>query len=162
MESTAKLRYVRMSPRKVRRVVDLIRGKKAGEALLALRFMPYKAARPVEKLLKSAMSNAEQADSSVDVETEEMIQEALAKARDLSGNLTTDVVVEVAPGMAPLEVDPAHAPRASILPWPSTHRPNSLLRRPPHRLGSARPGEPDHAERRGAHPLWHDRSATGG
>jgi len=43
---------------------------------------------------------------------EALIQEALSKARDLSGNQTTDIVVELAPGMAPLAVDPAHAPRA--------------------------------------------------
>ncbi len=68
METRAVLKYARMSPRKVRRVVDLIRGKKAGEAMLALRFMPYKAARTVEKVLKSAMANAEQADSGMDAE----------------------------------------------------------------------------------------------
>ena len=69
METSAKLRYARVSPRKVRRVVDLIRGRKAGEAMLALRFMPYRAAKTVEKVLKSAMSNAEQKDSALDVET---------------------------------------------------------------------------------------------
>ncbi|GAB4390866.1 MAG: 50S ribosomal protein L22 [Thermodesulfovibrionales bacterium] len=60
MESKAVIRYARVSPRKARRVVDLIRGRKAGEAMLSLRFMPYRAARQVEKLLKSAMANAGQ------------------------------------------------------------------------------------------------------
>lgn len=60
MESKAILRYARITPRKARRVIDLIRGKSAGDALLFLRFMPYRGARFVEKLLKSAMSNAEQ------------------------------------------------------------------------------------------------------
>jgi len=60
MESKAILRYARITPRKARRVIDLIRGKNAGDALLFLRFMPYRGARFVEKLLKSAMSNAEQ------------------------------------------------------------------------------------------------------
>jgi large subunit ribosomal protein L22 len=60
MESKAILRYARITPRKARRVIDLIRGKNAGDALLFLRFMPYRAARFVEKLLKSAMANAEQ------------------------------------------------------------------------------------------------------
>ncbi|MBM4128517.1 MAG: 50S ribosomal protein L22 [Nitrospira sp.] len=60
MESKAVLRYARITPRKARRVVDLIRGKSAGDALLFLRFMPYRGARFVEKLLKSAMANAEQ------------------------------------------------------------------------------------------------------
>jgi large subunit ribosomal protein L22 len=60
MESKAILRYARITPRKARRVTDLIKGKNAGDALLFLRFMPYRGARFVEKLLKSAMANAEQ------------------------------------------------------------------------------------------------------
>jgi len=76
METRAVLKYSRVSPRKVRRVVDLIRGQKAGEAMLALRFMPYKAAKTVEKVLKSAMANAEQIDAGIDVE-EMRISQAL-------------------------------------------------------------------------------------
>jgi len=60
MDAKAILRYARITPRKARRVVDLIRGKKAGEALIALRFMPYRGSNFVEKILKSAMANAEQ------------------------------------------------------------------------------------------------------
>jgi large subunit ribosomal protein L22 len=60
VQTRAIVRYVRVTPRKARRVVDLIRGRKAGDALVSLRFMPYRAARDVEKLLKSAMSNAQQ------------------------------------------------------------------------------------------------------
>lgn len=60
MESKAILKYARITPRKVRRVVDLVRDKNAGDALLYLRFMPYRGARIVEKLLRSAVSNAEQ------------------------------------------------------------------------------------------------------
>jgi large subunit ribosomal protein L22 len=52
-------KHVRMSPRKLRRVVDLVRGKKGLEAITLLRFMPYAAARVVEKVLASAMANAE-------------------------------------------------------------------------------------------------------
>jgi len=54
------LRYARITPRKARRVVDLIRNRTAGDAMLYLRFMPYRGAQFVAKLLKSAMSNAEQ------------------------------------------------------------------------------------------------------
>ncbi len=68
MDSKAKVKYSRMTPRKARRVVDLIRGKKAGEALLSLRFMPYRGARLIEKILKSAMSNAESRNTNVDSE----------------------------------------------------------------------------------------------
>ena len=60
MEAKATLKYARITPRKARRVVDLIRGKKAGDALIALRFMPYRGSQFVEKILKSALSNAEQ------------------------------------------------------------------------------------------------------
>jgi len=60
MEAKAILRYARITPRKARRVIDLIKDKNAGDAILFLRFMPYRGARFVEKLLKSAMANAEQ------------------------------------------------------------------------------------------------------
>ncbi len=69
MEAKAVLRYAKMAPRKARRVVDLIRGRKAGDALLSLRFMPYRGARSVEKILKSAMSNAEQKNANIDSES---------------------------------------------------------------------------------------------
>ncbi len=69
MEAKAVLKYAKVTPRKARRVVDLIRGKKAGTALLSLRFMPYRAARHIEKLLKSAMANAEQKSANTDAES---------------------------------------------------------------------------------------------
>ena len=69
MASKAMIRYARVTPQKARRVVDLVQGKRAGDAMVSLRFMPYRAARVVEKLLKSAMSNAEQESESVDPET---------------------------------------------------------------------------------------------
>jgi len=52
-------RHVRLSPQKVRLVVDLIRGRRAEDALLILRYTPKRAARHVEKLLRSAIANAE-------------------------------------------------------------------------------------------------------
>jgi len=63
MEKKAVHKYARIAPRKARRVVDLIRGKKAGEAIVSLRFMPYRGAKIVEKVLRSAMANAEQANA---------------------------------------------------------------------------------------------------
>jgi len=54
------LKYARITPRKARKVIDLIRNKSAGDALVFLKFMPYRGARFVEKLVKSAMANAEQ------------------------------------------------------------------------------------------------------
>lgn len=70
MESRAILRYARMSPRKVRRIVNIIRGEKAEKALTILNFMPHRASRVLSKLLKSAMANAEQKEVSA---PEEMI-----------------------------------------------------------------------------------------
>lgn len=60
MEAKAILRFARVSPRKVRRTANLIKGKKAGDALIVLRFLPHASARVVMKILKSAMANAEQ------------------------------------------------------------------------------------------------------
>jgi large subunit ribosomal protein L22 len=59
MEAKAVARYVRISPRKVRPVTDLIRGKGVDEALAALRFTPNRAARALAKVVASAAANAE-------------------------------------------------------------------------------------------------------
>ena len=59
MESKAVARYIRIAPRKVRLVVDLIRGKQVGEALAILKHTPRAASPVVEKLLNSAIANAE-------------------------------------------------------------------------------------------------------
>src|ERR1700733_11066131 len=61
MEARAKARYVRVTPRKARRVVDLIRGMPAEEARAVLAFAPQSASDPVGKVLASAIANAEQA-----------------------------------------------------------------------------------------------------
>lgn len=58
MEVKAVARYVRISPLKVRRVAEQIRGRPVDEAQAMLRFMPHRAARVLEKVLKSAVANA--------------------------------------------------------------------------------------------------------
>jgi len=70
MEATAKLRYLRITPRKVRVVADLIRGKNVNAALAQLAYVEKRAAEPVAKLLRSAVANAEQAakDQNLDVD----------------------------------------------------------------------------------------------
>lgn len=60
MNASATLRSVRLSPRKTRLVVDLVRGKQVGDALTTLRYMPQPSAKIVAKLIKSAVANAEQ------------------------------------------------------------------------------------------------------
>jgi len=60
VESKAILKYASISPRKVRRVANLIKGKKAGDAIINLGFLPHSGGKIIAKVLKSAMANAEQ------------------------------------------------------------------------------------------------------
>ena len=60
MESSAKLSFARLSPRKTRLVVDLVRGKDIQIALNILRFSPQSSSPLIAKLLSSAVANAEQ------------------------------------------------------------------------------------------------------
>ncbi len=59
-EAKAILRFVRIAPRKARAVVDLIRGQQVPHALTLLKYTPRSAAKVVEKVLRSAVANAEQ------------------------------------------------------------------------------------------------------
>jgi large subunit ribosomal protein L22 len=59
MQASAYARYIRIAPRKVQLVMDLIRGKQVGEAIAILRHTPKAASPIVEKLLNSAVANAE-------------------------------------------------------------------------------------------------------
>ena len=68
-QALAQARYVRVTPMKARRVIDMIRGMKASEAQVLLRFAEQAAAEPVGKVLASAMANAVNKDSSVDPDT---------------------------------------------------------------------------------------------
>jgi len=68
MEATATLRYLKASPQKVRLVADLVRGKKVEEALHILRFTKKSSAKDLEKLLRSAIANAENKEANVDVD----------------------------------------------------------------------------------------------
>jgi large subunit ribosomal protein L22 len=58
MEAVAKVRHIRVTPMKARRVVALIRGKQAVEALAILKFAPQAASEPIYKLVHAAMANA--------------------------------------------------------------------------------------------------------
>ncbi|HEY8484511.1 MAG TPA: 50S ribosomal protein L22 [Longimicrobiales bacterium] len=72
MEARAISRYVRQSPRKMRLVIDLIRGRSVGEAYSILQYTKKKAAKAIDKTLRSAVANskhkAEQAGEFVDVD----------------------------------------------------------------------------------------------
>lgn len=71
LEARAVNRYVNSSPRKMRLVVDLIRGKSVSEALTILHFSPKHAAKTAEKVLRSAISNLQNKDEAgrTDVDT---------------------------------------------------------------------------------------------
>ena len=58
-ETKAVAKYIRMSPKKVRRVLNQIRGKSYRDALMILEFMPYSACEPVLQVLQSAAANAQ-------------------------------------------------------------------------------------------------------
>jgi large subunit ribosomal protein L22 len=60
MEAKATVKYVRISPPKARRAVDLVRGRQVEEARRILRFSPLGASKTIEKALNSAVANAEQ------------------------------------------------------------------------------------------------------
>jgi large subunit ribosomal protein L22 len=68
MQAKAQARYIKMSPQKVRLVVDLIRGRKAGDAINILRSTNKRIAPSVEKVLRSAIANAENRSNDVDVD----------------------------------------------------------------------------------------------
>lgn len=60
MEASATAKHIRITPRKARQVIDLIRGRMVGDARTILTFTPLHAARVVKKVLDSAVANAEQ------------------------------------------------------------------------------------------------------
>jgi large subunit ribosomal protein L22 len=68
--AVARARFVRVSPTKARRVIDLIRGRTAAEALAVLQFAPQAASEPVSKVLASAMANAE---NNLDLDPETLV-----------------------------------------------------------------------------------------
>ena len=68
MESRAVGRYMRISPQKMRLIMDEVRGKKVDEAIRLLSFSPKKGARIIRKLINSAVANAE-ANKEIDVDT---------------------------------------------------------------------------------------------
>jgi len=68
MEAKAEARYIRVSPQKARLVIDLIRGQQAGQAITTLRTTNKRIAPTVEKVLKSAIANAQNLSENVDVD----------------------------------------------------------------------------------------------
>ncbi len=72
MEAKAVVRYIRMSPRKVRLLADLVRGKRVEEAINLLHFTPKRGSIPVEKVLRSAVANAVNKEEAKDLDPENL------------------------------------------------------------------------------------------
>ena len=91
MEARAEARYIRVSPQKARLVVDLIRGRNAGEALNILRSTNKRISPAVEKVLRSAIANAQNLSTDVDVDklvvAEAYVNEGPRTKRFLMGRL---------------------------------------------------------------------------
>ena len=68
MQAKAEARYIRTSPQKIRLVIDLIRGQRAGDAINILRTTNKRIAPSIEKVLRSAIANAENRNNDVDVD----------------------------------------------------------------------------------------------
>lgn len=68
MQTTARARFQRIAPRKARMVLNMVRGKNVAEAMYELKFTKKAAAPLVAKLLDSAISNARQADETIDLD----------------------------------------------------------------------------------------------
>jgi large subunit ribosomal protein L22 len=68
MQAKAEARYLRTSPQKARLVIDLIRGQRAGDAINILRSTNKRIAPSIEKVLRSAIANAENRSNDVDVD----------------------------------------------------------------------------------------------
>ncbi len=68
MRARAQHKYLGVSAQKTRLVVDQVRGRSVGDALSVLRFSPKRVARDVEKVVRSALANAQQKDPKVDVD----------------------------------------------------------------------------------------------
>src|SRR3972149_2416933 len=68
MKARAEAKYIRMSPRKARLVLELIRGRDAGGAMNLLRFRKKRVARQVQRVLRSAIANVEAKSEAVDVD----------------------------------------------------------------------------------------------
>jgi len=73
MEARAIAKYVRVSPKKARQVIDLVRGVPVGRALKTLHFTPKSAALPIEKTLRSAIANLMNSDQGASLDADELI-----------------------------------------------------------------------------------------
>ena len=123
-EAVAHLKFARMGPRKLRRVADAIRGKTVREALVLLKFAGVFAAEPMEKLLRSAVANAE---NNYNMDTE--------------GFFITRITVDGGPGGGfTKRLDPRAQGRAAFKRKRMSHVTIAVGATPPKRLARQRAG----------------------
>jgi large subunit ribosomal protein L22 len=122
MESRCVARYIRISPRKMRLVADVVRGKTVNEAIALLKFMPRRGARPTLKAIQSAAANIVNRDDAREVNPDALVVKmifvdegptykrflprAMGRATPLlkrSSHLTVDVAVPVVKGAVAAE-----------------------------------------------------------
>ena len=77
MEARAKRKYIRSSPRKMRIVADVVRGKNVADALRTLHFLPQKASRPIELTIQSAIANLVDQNDDVRVDVDDLVVQAI-------------------------------------------------------------------------------------
>ena len=158
MITTARARFVRVSARKARLVLDQIRGKAVGEALATLEFTPRAAARLIEKVLRSAVANAEHNHQVRDLDDLRVVQayadggpvlkrvqpRAMGRAFSIK-HRTSHLTIGVSDEVNGAVVTAAPA-RPSAPPATREERP-AAARRAPARRGAARSGEKPAAKR---------------
>ena len=102
-------RFAKISPRKVRPLADLIRGKFADEALEILQFQPHRGARLLEKVLKSALANAEDLRAA-----EPASLDRHRRPRGRRPDVQADAAQVARPGVDHQEADVAHPGRIGL------------------------------------------------
>lgn len=100
MAYRASHRYARISPRKVRPLADMVRGKLADEALDILRFQPQRGARMLEKVIKSALGNAKDPDNPENKGRNVMVENLYVSAATVDGGPMFKRIRPRARGMA--------------------------------------------------------------
>src|SRR5712691_9836278 len=150
MRTTARARFVRVSARKARLVLDLIRGKPVAEALATLEYTPRAAARLVEKVLRSAVANAEHNYQVRDLDDLRVVQafadggpvlkriqpRAMGRAFAIK-HRTSHLTIGVSDEVNGTGAAPAAPPARPSAPPASQERP-AAARRAPARRGAAR------------------------
>ena len=137
LEARAINRYVNSSPRKMRLVVDLIRGKAVPEALSILHFSPKHAARVAERVLRSAVSNLQNKDEAGWTETDSLF--------------VKEIFVDGGPGMK--RMLPAPLGRDYQIVNRSNHLTIIVAQRPPKQKAAAAAAKPkETAKKTAAHP----------